>query len=95
MRDPQRYSGFFRESGIASALVSPDAHPTGTPRVPRWKRVYASTIASDTAEVAVVWFEDAAFEGWPAVTVFTVSNDGGRWVVVDAREETVAPEPAR
>lgn len=94
-RDATKYRRFFLESSIASALVEPGAVPTGTPRVPRWRRVYPSKLASGSAEVAVVWRDDAAFEDWPAATVFVLSYEGGRWVVVDAREETSAPEPAK
>lgn len=93
-RDPAKYGRFFAESSIASALVAPGAVPTGTPRVPGWRRLYPSKVASDSVEVAVVWREDAAFEDWPVVTVFVLSNEDGRWVVVDAREETSPPLPA-
>lgn len=94
-RDANKYRRFFLESSIASALVEPGGVPTGTPRVPRWRRVYPSKLASGSAEVAVTWRQDSAFEDWPAATVFVLSYEGGRWVVVDAREETSAPEPAK
>lgn len=94
-RDAAKYQRFFLESSIASALVEPGTVPTGTPRVPRWRRVYPSKLASGSAEVAVVWRDDESFEDWPAVTVFVLSYEGGEWVVVDAREETSAPEPAK
>lgn len=93
-RDAAKLRRFFLESDIASALVAPGAVPTGTPRVPEWSQLYPSKLASDTAEVAVTWRQDAAFEDWPAVTVFVLSYEDGRWVVVDAREETSAPQPA-
>lgn len=93
-RDPAKYQRFFAESSLASALAAPGGVPTGTPRVPEWRRLYPSKLASDSAEVAVVWRDDAAFQDWPAVTVFVLSNVGGRWVVVDAREETSPPRPA-
>lgn len=92
-RDATKYQRFFLESSIASALVEPGAVPTGTPRVPNWRSVYPSKIASGSAEVAVTWREDSEFKDWPAVTVFVLSYEDGRWVVVDAREETAAPEP--
>lgn len=93
VREASAYAPFFEDSALATALVEPGAVPTGTPRVPEWRTVYASKLGSSTAEVAVVWKPDDAFKDWPTVTVFLLKRSSGRWVVVDAREETKAPEP--
>lgn len=94
VRDAKAYTRFFEDSAIATALVEPGLVPTGTPRVPRWRDLYVSKAASSTAEVAVVWKPDDAFKEWPKATVFSLALVDGRWVVVDAREETQAPGPA-
>ncbi|MBC7266044.1 MAG: hypothetical protein H5T75_03600 [Coriobacteriia bacterium] len=94
VRDAKAYTRFFEDSAIATALVEPGLVPTDTPRVPRWRDLYVSKAASSTAEVAVVWKPDDAFKEWPKATVFSLALVDGRWVVVDAREETQAPEPA-
>ncbi|MDI6843756.1 MAG: hypothetical protein QMC94_05100 [Anaerosomatales bacterium] len=94
VRDAKAYTRFFEDSAIATALVEPGFVPTGTPRVPRWRDLYVSKESSSTAEVAVLWEPDDAFKEWPKATVFSLALVDGRWVVVDAREETQAPEPA-
>lgn len=92
-RDPQAYSPFFLESGLATAVADGSGEDTGTPQVPEWEPLYLSEETSSSASVVVRWKPDADFEDWPVVNVFLLSLVDDRWVVVDAIEATTAPEP--
>lgn len=93
VRDPVAYEPYVADAALASALAGGSTEPTGTPRVPAYRPPYLSAESTSTAEVAVVWERDAAFAGWAQVTVFSAELDDARWVVTDAFETTVAPEP--
>lgn len=93
VRDPAAYEMYVGDSELAAALAGGSTEPTGTPRVPPYRDPYLSAESTSTADVAVVWESDAAFDGWAAVTVFSTALEDGRWVVVDALETTAAPEP--
>jgi hypothetical protein len=93
VRDPAAYREFFSDPALADALADASGEPTGTPRVPLYDPPYLTATGPLTADVAVVWKSDDAFPDWPAVNVFTLRLDGDRWVVVDAVEPTVTPEP--
>ena len=92
-RDPAAYEPYVGDPELAAALAGGSTEPTGTPRVPPYRNPYLSAESTSTADVAVVWEPDAAFDGWAAVTVFSTALEDGRWVVVDALETTAAPEP--
>ena len=93
VRDPAAYAPHLLESSVATALAEGSADTTGTPRVPEWEPPYLSAETSTTADVAVVWKQDADFPDWSPVTLFLVVLDGGRWAVADAIEATSAPAP--
>jgi len=93
VRDPAAYEGLFADPQLAAALTEGSEEPTGTPQIPDYDPPYLTAETTSTADVAVVWKASEDFSDWPAVTVFIVSFADGRWVVVDALESTVAPEP--
>lgn len=93
VRDPDAYEPYLSDPALAEALAAPSAEPTGTPRVPPYRAPYLSVESTSTADVAVVWETDDAFPDWAPVTVFSTELTDGRWVVIDAIETTVAPEP--
>lgn len=95
VRDPKAYRKYFEESALATALAEGSVEPTGTPSVPQWQPPYASAVTSSTASVVVVWKPSADFPDWPAVNVFSLKLDKGRWLLVDAVEATSAPEPIK
>lgn len=93
--DASSYAGFVRSDSVALELAH-DASSTPGPRIPRWRRIYASAIASSSAQVVVVWREDGDFESWPRATIFQVGFERGRWLVGDATPvsgETDIPPP--
>ncbi len=93
VRDPAAYEPYFEDAALAEALAAPGEEPTGTPRVPPFRPPYLSAESTSTAGVAVIWEPDDDFPDWPAVTVFQTQFADGRWVVTDALETTIAPEP--
>lgn len=93
VRDPAAYEPYVGDPELAAALADGSIEPTGTPRVPPYRPPYLSAESTSTADVAVVWEPDDAFPGWTPVAVFSTVLEDGQWVVVDALETTVAPEP--
>lgn len=93
VRDPAAYEEYFADPDLAAELASGSKEPTGTPQVPDYEPPYLTAETTSTADVAVVWKASDEFTGWPAVTVFILSLDDGRWLVVDALDATSAPEP--
>lgn len=93
VRDPAAYEDFFENPELAAALADSSGEDTGTPQVPEYEDPYLSAETSATADVAVVWKSSEAFPDWPAATVFSLVLADDRWIVVDALETTVAPEP--
>lgn len=93
VRDPAAYEPYFEDAALAEALAAPGEEPTGTPRVPPFRPPYLSAESTSTAGVAVIWEPDDDFPEWPPVTVFLTELTDGRWVVTDALETTIAPEP--
>lgn len=83
------------------ASASKEETPT-TPPTPEWETPYvstegsATTEASATADVVVVWKNRSDYPEWPQATIFSMSLiDDGRWFAIDARTvgetETVPP----
>lgn len=93
VRDPASYEAYFADPELAAALAEGGGEPTGTPQIPEYDSPYLTAETTSTADVAVVWKVSDEFTGWPAVTVFILSLDDDRWLVVDALEATSAPEP--
>lgn len=93
IRDADAYASYFEDAAMADALAGASDVPTGTPRVPPYRAPYLSAESTSTAEVAVVWEEDAEFPDWAPVTVFRTRLTDGVWRVIDAVETTAAPEP--
>ncbi len=93
VRDPAAYEEYLADADLAAELASGSGEPTGTPQVPEYEPPYLTAETTSTADVAVVWKASDDFPGWPAVTVFILSLDDGRWLVIDAFEATSAPEP--
>ncbi len=93
VRAPGAYEKYFADPAIAAELASGSSEATGTPQVPEYEPLYLTAETTSTADVAVVWKASDGFEGWPAATVFMLSLDDGRWIVIDALETTSAPEP--
>lgn len=93
VRDADAYAPYFEDEGMAETLAAPGEVTTGTPRVPPFQTPYLSAETTSTADVAVVWEPDDAFEGWTPVTVFRTERVDGAWRVIDALEATVAPQP--
>ncbi|MHB1135885.1 MAG: hypothetical protein ACYCXR_03325 [Coriobacteriia bacterium] len=93
VRDADAYEPYFEDSELAGALAAPSDEPTGTPRVPPYRAPYLSAETTSAAHVAVIWESDDEFLDWAPVTVFTARLIDGTWLIVDAIETTVAPEP--
>lgn len=93
VRDAAAYEPYFSSPEIAAMLARPNEVPTGTPRVPPCEASYLVGETSSSADVAVIWGQDEDFPSWTPVTIFSLALRDGRWVVLDARETSAAPEP--
>lgn len=93
--DPEAYAPYFLESSLATALAESSAEETSAARIPKWKDPYLTAETSSTADVAVVWKASDDFPDWPFATIFMLSRLEDRWVVIDAKESTSAPEPMK
>lgn len=93
VREPEAYAPYFEDSALATALAESEAGSERTRRVPEWETPYLSELSDDAAEVVVVWKSTEGFADWPSINIFALSLLEDRWVVADAVEATVAPEP--
>ncbi len=87
VREVTAYEPFFSDPAMAQALVEGSTSETAAATVPKWEEPYVSAVTSDTADVVVRWVgRTGTFESWPEATIFRMSLEGSRWVVVDAVE---------
>lgn len=96
--DPKTYALFFKSDAIPQSLAQDASRDTtsSTPPIPDSEAPYVSKLTSTTADVVVLWKADSRFPGHVPVTVFTMSQYQGRWVLVDARDlkdASQAPKP--
>ncbi|MCE5204222.1 MAG: hypothetical protein LLG24_08445 [Actinomycetia bacterium] len=95
VRERSAYAKFFEDPKLADALAQGTSVAGGAAAIPDWKPPYVSAIEGDKAEVVVRWVASERFPGWPEATVFVVRHVDGRWVVVDALDDTAPfPKPA-
>ena len=88
-RDVSGYRLFFRaDSTIPTSLAqaaSQEASATKPP-IPEWEPPYVSSSTTSTADIVVVWKKSDAFPEHAAATVFSLSRQQGRWVILNAGE---------
>ena len=86
--DAARYASFVA-TPMASALASDSAaRPSTDTPIPQWKTPEVTEQATSTAKVKVRWNADGVFSTWAKATVFSLEKIAGRWIVVDANQET-------
>lgn len=89
--DAAAYAPYFEGSSVATALAAAAAETTRTPPIPAWKPPVVDSSTDATAIVTVTWKPDTRFRGWPPTTTFALTKLSGRWVIVDATENTSTP----
>lgn len=78
---------------MAEALASDSASRTSeNAPIPQWNTPKRTEETTAAAKVSVTWKSDAKFANWAKVTVFSLENIGGRWVVVDANADNTSKD---
>lgn len=91
--DTAAYLRHVESTSLAEALVEDSAHRTATDTpIPDWQPPKVTKSETSTAEVRVVWKPSSRFEGWVKATTFVLEKIKGKWLIIDARDDSSSDE---